>query len=233
MSRVCRVGGFRFNHLLIDNTSNVMLVDVTRPISIVNDGYKYIDVVIGLCHKSQTDRRIKQREILQQIISIKGKLFFLDEPSLYYDAELSSDIEVSETDFFTEITLHFQASACMYLEAYDDMESYTGLPIKLDVTKGSYRIFNFGNTETYPIIQVTGIVQCTIGSYSFATSSETEEVIYIDSKNMVAYSVIDNSKVSKLDKFSGKFPIVVSGENAVTVSGTGKVKILFRDTFIV
>lgn len=228
-----RIGGFRFDDVLVDNTNDIVLINAVRPLTANQEGYRQIDLTVGIYAKTAQERREKQRYLLGRLINKVGKLSFLDDYKLYYEAYINNEIQVNEGIMYTELTIPFRASANLYGMSYEEEEAETKLPIKLNTGQGNYKIYNYGNDKAIPIMQTTGNINVTIGSYAFTITAAASEVIYADTKNMVVYSVGTGGKVSKLEKFKGVFPVIEAGENNVVIGGTGRVKILFRDTYIV
>lgn len=199
----------------------------------LNNRYEdnYIDVVLGIYEADIVYRRYKQRELLQRIINVKSKLFFLDEPNLFYNAEIIDAIEVVEGEIFTELTIHFKASCYKY-----------GAEKNITLLPGANTINNAGNYNAENIIEVTALsnsdsIVIDNGVNSFTLSNVLAgETIYIDSEKMIVYKIVDGIKQSVLTRFTGQFFQILKGNNIITLSGTNfsaTVNIKFNDTYIV
>lgn len=271
-----RSGGFAFNNVTVDNTNDIFLLDVVRNATPIKTRYdfivplrdgsqtfnnrydnQYIDVVIAFYDVDIQTRRQKQRTLLSQFVDVESKLIFLDEPTLFYNAEVIDSIEVIEGEVFTEVTVHFKASHCKY-ELLDDLneiivnqmfttvDALNILVNSLEHTNISaltnISINNQGNYEASPILIVTANTNCTSVTISNATNSFTlqnlvaGEQIYIDTEKMIAYKIVNAVKESVLTRFTGQFLKIPVGENAITVNGQSfniNLSIEYRNTFIV
>jgi predicted phage tail component-like protein len=249
-TKLHRAKGFTFNNVVVNNTDNIFLLDVKRNATPIKTRYdfivpkrngsttfpnryenQYIDVVIGIYDVDIITRRTKQRTLLQNMIDVNSQLIFLDEPTLFYNAEVIDAIEVSEGEVFTEITIHFKCSFCKY-----------GTEKNITLVAGTNTITNSGNYSADAIIEVTALTNSTSivignGTYSFTLSSILAgEVIYIDSAKMIVYKIVNGVKQSVLTRFTGQFFQLSKGNNTITLSGisySATVKIKFNDTYIV
>ena len=100
-------------------------------------------------------------------------------------------------------------------------------------------VVNMGNYKTHPVIYLFGtasVVNVTINNDAFSFRN-LNGYVYIDCKNLVAYTIEDNRKKSLLTNFSGVFPCIEVGENSIKVSGTDlnldEVKLNFHNEYIV
>lgn len=271
-----RAKGFIFNNVVVNNTDNIFLLDVKRNATSIKTRYdfivpkrngsktynnryedNYIDVVIGVYKVDIEARRAKQRTLLENMIDVNSKLIFLDEPSLFYNAEVVDAIEVSEGEMFTEITIHFKASYCKY-ELLDDLndlivnnmfQSVDDLTILVNTlqwtninTLTNKTVVNNGNFEAAPIIELTANTNCTSVTISNGINSFTlqnllaGEAIYIDTEKMVVYKIAGDAKQSIMTRFTGQFITIPTGTNTITINGQSfniNISIDYRNTYIV
>jgi predicted phage tail component-like protein len=271
-----RCGGFAFNNVLVDNTNDIYLLDVVRnatPVKTrydfivpkrhgsrtINNRYEdnYIDVIIGFYDVDIEQRRIKQRALLADVININSRLIFLDEPNLFYNAEVVDAIEINETEVFTEATIHFKASFCKY-ELIGDASDYITsnanfVTDEFNVITNSLAweninaltlkpITNNGNFEASPLIEIYANTACTSvivdnGINSFTLSNLTiGETIFVDTEKMIVYKIVDNAKVSVMQRFTGQFITIPIGARTITIKGTSfniNISVNFRNTYIV
>lgn len=249
-TKLHRAKGFSFNNVVVNNTDNIFLLDVKRNATPIKTRYdfivpkrngsttfnnryenSYIDVVVGVYDIDIETRRTKQRTLLQNMIDVNSQLIFLDEPNLFYKAEVVDAIEVSEGEVFTELTIHFKASCYKY-----------GAEKNITLVAGSNTITNAGNYSADALIEVTALTNSSSiiignGTYSFTLSNVLAgEVIYIDNEKMIVYKIVNGVKQSVLTRFTGQFFQLSKGNNTITLSGisySATVKIKFNDTYIV
>ena len=191
---------------------------------------QYIDVIIGFYDVDIQTRRMKQRTLLNSFVDVESNLIFLDEPTLHYTAEVIDSIEVTESEVFTEVTIHFKASYCKY-----------GTEKNITLALGNNNIINAGNYKAETLIEVAITANSTNvivgnGVNSFTLSDLLAgETIFIDSEKMIAYKIVDNVKQSVLTRFTGQFWQLAKGTSIINLSGTftGTVKLKYKDTFIV
>lgn len=281
MAKLTRVRGFAFGTVKVDNLkfdlqNNIYLIDVKRPAAPVrtrydfvvpnrngsqtfNDRYddKYIDVVVGIHDNNIQARRTRQREFLSKIVGRKSRLVFLDEPNLYYEAEVIDGIDASEDEVFTEITIHFKCSYCMYeflgdandiiaADAdftTDELDLITNTQEWMNINTLTYKMIeNTGNEEATPFLTITANTACTSiiidnGINSFTLSNlAAGETVFIDSEKMIVYTKNGDEKVSTMTRFSGKFLKVQVGESMITISGASfniNLSFQYRNTYIV
>lgn len=211
-----------------------------------------IKVVIGF-NGTTLERQTKITNLLQQWIGKEDKLIFGDRPNLFYKARFYKSVPSKDNGTFTEITITFIASYCMY-GLYEDMRDYlvSDLTMVCDdigclVNKAlwenitgytSKQLENRGNFETKPTIVLEGTANSflmQIGNSAFSISN-LEGTTYIDCENMNVYKIENGKKVSLLTKFQGVFPIIDVGIVDVIISGTKlnlDVTVEYRDTYIV
>lgn len=271
-----RSGGFVFNNVKVDNTDNIYLLDVVKnatPTKLNNyfivpkrngsttyfNRYddNFIDVVIGVYDVNIETRRTKQRTLLKNMINVESKLIFLDESNMFYNAEIIDAIEISESEIFTELIIHFKCSFCKY-ELLDDLNDiivnnmfetvdnlivlvnsleWTNINILTNKT-----IINNGNYEATPLITLTANTNCTSVTIENGINSFTlqnliaGEIIYIDTEKMIVYKIVGGVKQSVMNRFVGQFIKIPTGTNTITIDGQSfniNLSIEYRNTYIV
>ncbi|MGL5764269.1 MAG: phage tail domain-containing protein [Sarcina sp.] len=248
-----RVGGFKFNNLTIDNTGDIVLLDVARNATPNEEEYRQINLLVGIYAKTVQERRIKQRELLTLFVNEEGKLSFNDEPTLFYFAELNGEVTVNEGVMYTEILIPMRCSQYLY-EFVGDISDYTVYNIDKDInalnesinrsmwniTSNTSKVLtNNGNAKAKPVISINGIATKIVFNFrneSFTLTGVNNEFIELDSEKMIVYTVIEGKKVSRLEKFRGQFPLIPVGESTVMISGDNmnfSLSIDFRSTYIV
>lgn len=252
-----RVGGMRFNQMLINNQDDIYLVSVERSAITEKVNGKYVDkkitCTIGIYATTVLERRTKQRELLKNIVNQKGRLVFLDDVNLFYDAEVLDEVQVVEDTVFTLLTITFTCNPIMYEFTNDLRDLFVDellMPLdELDIIVNHYywngittrtvkEITNQGNYITKPVIEIDGmaeLVTVQIGGTSFSFSNLVGN-IYIDCEKMVVYKMVDTKKVSVLPQFRGGFPYIDVGMNDVTIDGRNMnlaLTIDYRNTYIV
>ncbi|MGE4213654.1 MAG: distal tail protein Dit [Anaerotignaceae bacterium] len=217
---------------------------------------KVITVTVGIYAKSVTERRNIERNLIKNMVGIEGRLIFLDEPTLFYRAKIYSGIGRTEGDVFTEIQISFLCMPFLY-ELYDDSRDYTinqlanttveslsGLLVNKsawqNITARTVKIIvNSGNYKALPTILISGtadLVTVQIEDTAFSVAN-VNGIVYVDCDKMICYTVSGSTKTSKLTDFTGSFPIVKVGSNAVIIDGTSlnllEVTINYPNTYIV
>lgn len=275
MAVLHRAKGFLFNTIKVDNTNDIFLLDVVRNATpnktrydfivpkrngskTFNNRYddNYIDVVIGFYDVDIEQRRIKQRNLFKNMVEINSMLIFLDEPSLFYNAEVIDTIEITEDVAFTIATVHFKASFCKYELLGDANDIITNnanfVTDDFDVITNSLAweninaltlkpITNNGNFEASPIIEIYANTACTSviidnGVNSFTLNNLIlGETIFVDTEKMIVYKIVDNVKQSVMTRFTGQFITIPVGASTITIQGTSfnvNVSVDFRNTYI-
>jgi len=218
---------------------------------------KKIAVKVGIYARTVAQRRQMQRELLSGIVGRKSRLVFLDEPNLFYEANCFDAIGISEGQAATEISITFNCSYCLFEftgDATDIITADANYTVdELDIITNSqdwgtinsltYKmISNNGNYEAKTFITITANTNCTSlslnnGVNSFTLSNLVQgEVIFIDSEQMIVYKIVNNEKVSVMDRFTGKFLSVPTGESMITINGTSfdaGIVFEFKNTYIV
>lgn len=249
-----RSGGFIFNNIKIDNTNDIYLLGVEKTATPKMNVYnfvvpsrngstsyknryddKYIRVVVGLYDKDIITRRLKQRQLIGSFINVNSKLYFLDEPNLYYNAEIFDEIGITETEVFTELSIIFKCSYCLYKNNPDVIWTNTTVSTIKE-------IINEGNFEADTLFKIKANNACTNVVIANETNSFTlsnliaNDEIYVDSKNMIVYKINNlNEKVNCMTMFSGKFIKLSKGKSIISVNGTNfnvDVTLTYLDTYI-
>ncbi len=211
-----------------------------------------IKVVIGF-NGTATERQAKITNLLQQWIGKEDKLIFADRPNLFYKARFYKSVTSKDSGTFTQITVTFVASYCMY-ELYNDLRDYkvSELTMLADsigalINRATWQgitayttktIVNTGNFESKPLIEITGTAtlltfELNNVEFSIANISGT---VYIDCEEMNVYKIVNNKKVSVLPQFQGDFPVVPVGQSTVYIGGTNlnvSITVDFKNTYIV
>jgi predicted phage tail component-like protein len=272
-----RIEGFTFNNVTVDNTldEDIILIDVEKNAS-PNLTYfdfsvpfrhgsrrfdnryedRLINVTIGVYAKTAHERRQIERQFLQNIIGKEGRLFFKDEPTLFYVAKVYGEITREESNPYTILTITFIASYCAY-EKHHDLRDYTvdglsgfvvddldGILVNRQewsnvITNQVKQIENYGNFETAPIISLSGTatnIQMQIADVAFSFANLSNEQVFIDSENMIVYKIVNNKKQSVLTRFNGNYPKIPIGQSDVIITGTGlnlNITVDYKNTFIV
>lgn len=249
-----KIGGMTFCNVKISNKDgnigNYKLLEVDKPCSPNmtyhefvapkrNGSKRYenryedliIKVVIGVSGNT-IDRQTKITNLLCQWIGKEDKLIFDDRPNLFYKAKFFKSCTSDNDGVFTKLTITFIASFCMY-ELLANNSEWIG--ITANTTK---QISNQGNYKAQPIIKLSGVAtQLTLKINNEAFSiANLSGIIYIDSENMIVYTMNNNVKVSSLLQFTGVFPTIEPGVNDVVISGTAlnlSIIIDFKNTYIV
>lgn len=216
-----------------------------------------IKVTIGIKGSNIVARKTKQREVLSKLLNKDGMLSFLDEPNLFYYAKAFDAVRAKDDRLFTMLDIEFIASYCKY-EFIGDLNDYISdelniITEELDIVTNSLEwtninistyksITNAGNFEAMPVIKVTANTACesvTIdnGINSFTLTNLTiGDIIFVDTEKMIVYKIVDNAKVSVMDRFVGEFISVPAGENMITIYGSNfdiNLEVNYRNTYIV
>lgn len=275
MSGLSRIHWFSFAGVKVTNLdfnlNTPKLVSVSRPSSpkmtywefnapkrhgsrYSKNRYEDIDIKVTIgVHGTAQERQTKITNLLAQLVGKEDKLIFADRPNCFYKARFYDSVTNKDSGTFTQITITFIASFCLY-ELYDDLRDYqvNDLTMQADsigalVCKATWQritsyttktITNSGNFEAQPIIDITGmaaLLTFELNNTSFSISN-LSGTVYIDSENMNVYKVVSNQKVSVLPQWQGVFPTIPSGESTVYIGGTGlnvSITIDFKNTYIV
>ncbi len=247
------------------------LIDVSKPASPKMDYWEFnapkrhgsrysanryedldIKVTIGVNGTAQ-ERQKKITSLLSQWIGKEDKLIFADRPSCFYKARFFNACTAKDSGTFTEVTINFTASYCMY-ELYDDLRDFmvndltmTADDIGVLVCKATWQginkyttktIDNAGNFEAQPFIEVRGtatLFTLEINNTEFSIAN-LNGAVYVDAENMNVYKIVNNVKVSVLPQFQGLFPVIPPGKTSVYIGGNGlnvDVIVDFKNTYIV
>ena len=211
-----------------------------------------IKVTIGAQGTAQ-ERQSKITNLLEQWIGKEDKLIFSDRPNCFYKARFYDSVTTKDSGTFTEITINFIASFCMY-ELYDDLRDYLVNDLTMtadsigtlvcratwqDITAYTSKVItNRGNFEAQPLIEISGtatLLTLEVNNKEFSISN-LNGTVYVDTENMNVYKIVSNKKVSVLPQFQGEFPTIAPGENNVFIGGTNlnlDITIDFKNTYIV
>lgn len=211
-----------------------------------------IKITIGV-HGSAQERQIKITNLLQQWVGKEDQLIFGDRPNAFYKARFYDSCTTKDTGTFTEVTISFIASYCLY-GLYGDMRDYLVSDLTMicddigclvnralwqSITSYTVKqLENKGNFETKPIIVLDGtadLLLMQIGNEAFSISN-LNVTTYVDCENMNVYKIENDKKVSLLPQFQGVFPTIQPGIVDVIISGTNlnlDVTVDYRDTYIV
>lgn len=231
--RLSRHKGFTFGGVEVNNTNGVFLTGVSKPSTptlsrtdIVSPGmdgsrsYKNryedreISITISIYKEKIKDRREIQRTIIRGLLLKEDRLYFHDEPTLFYIGEVFDEITVAESDFFTELTVKFKCEPFIY--GLSNVLPWTGIRVPIDKP-----ITNSGNFDATPNFKIEGTatrINIAIGGYAFAIS-DVSGTIYVDVQNMTVYTIVNGKKVSVLTRFTGLFPKIPIGDSVVKISG--------------
>ena len=183
-------------------------------------GYATYDkpLLIGLTQNANIDAIIK-------FFSGKGDVTFSNEPDKYYKASIVSQIDYARLVRFKTATVVFRVQPYKY--------KLDELPVTISTSENVYNVENWGTETSKPLIRLegSGTVECRVNgnsvfSYTFP-SNDTE--VYIDSELQDAYvgSVLKNRNMV------GEFPILNSGDNEISFTGTlTSVEITARSRWI-
>lgn len=223
----------------------------------VNNRYEdmNITVVVGVIGTA-VERQAKITSLLGSWMGITGRLIFDDRPTVFYKARIFEATSAEQDGLFTKLSITFRCSFALY-ELYDDGRDYTinqlanttveslnGLLVNKSAwqnitTRAVKTIVNSGNYKALPTILISGtadLVTIRIEDTSFSVAN-VNGIVYVDCDKMICYTVSGSTKTSKLTDFTGNFPIVKVGSNAVIIDGTSlnllEVTINYPNTYIV
>lgn len=274
-SSLSRIHWFSFAGVLVTsldfNLNTPKLVSVSKPASPKMEYWEFnapkrhgsvygsnrytdneIKVVIGFNGTAQ-ERQTKITNLLSQWVGKEDKLIFSDRPNCFYKARFFDACTSKDSGTFTEVTITFIASYCLY-GLYCDMRDYlvSDLTMTCDnigciVNRALWesvtgytvkQLENKGNFEAKPIIVLDGtadLLLMQIGNETFSISN-LNVTTYVDCENMNVYKIENDKKVSLLPQFQGVFPTIQLGIIDVIISGTKlnlDVTVDYRDTYIV
>lgn len=270
-----RIGWFSFAGVKVTNLdfnlNTPKLISVSKPSSPKMDYWEFnapkrhgssysanryedltIKITIGF-YGTAEERQIKITNLLAQWVGKEDKLIFSDRPNCFYKARFYDSCTSKDSGTFTEVTITFIASYCLY-GLYGDMRDYlvSNLTMICDdigclVNRALWenitgytakQLENKGNFESKPLIELNGtadsvVMQICNEAFSISNLSVTT---YIDCENMNVYKIDNDKKVSLLPQFQGVFPTIQPGIVDVIISGTNlnlDVTVDYRDTYIV
>jgi phage-related protein len=183
-------------------------------------GYATYDkpLLIGLTQNANIDAIIK-------FFSGKGDVTFSNEPDKYYKASIVNQVDYARLVRFKTATVTFRVQPFKY--------KLDELPVTISTSENVYNVENWGTETSKPLIRLegSGTVECRVNgnsafSYTFP-SNDTE--VYIDSELQDAYV----GPVLKNRNMVGEFPILNSGDNEISFTGTlTSVEITARSRWI-
>lgn len=227
--------GFKMNELTVDNknANNIYLLDVVEkatPNKVLYEDddlgdeidtgkheKKLISLTVGINENSFMARTELLAKILNNVTR-EGRLYFIDDPERYYDAKVLNEIDKVFNAPFLELSIPLRCSSYLYRDAPKTQ------------LVGTVKVVNEGNVKAETLLEVTATGNTvTIGAQSISGFTGT---MYIDSKDMVAYTIVNGIKQNALQYVNGDvFLTLLPGENSVTTSG-GTVKISYRHTYL-
>lgn len=222
------IGGFSFCGKEITNKKlDILLLDVERdalPNLSNPQGKRTISVTLGVYGKTAIERKQKIRLLLQEWIKQKGSLIFNDDAGLFFEAKLMENVPVTDLNSHMDgITLIFEASRELFSLEEKVLEGTT------ITTK------NEGNIEADVLFKCTTNCTVSCNGTSFTIKNVTSPV-YIDSKRMVVYTLVDGKEVNKAMDYTCDSPeyfIHLPKDIQVTITSTASIEVRYRDTYIV
>lgn len=223
----------------------------------INNKYQDIDIKVTIgVHGTAQERQSKITNLLQQWIDKEDQLIFADRPECFYKARFFDSCTTKDSGTFTEVTISFIASYCLYglYGLYGDMRDYlvSDLTMISDdmgclVNKALWesvtgytvkQLENKGNYQSKPTIVLEGtadLLLMQIGNTELSIAN-IDTTTYVDCENLTVYKVVNDTKVSLLPKFQGAFPSIEPGVVDVIISGTNlnlDITVEYRDIYIV
>lgn len=172
-----------------------------------------------------TARRSTMREITPHLIE-GGKLIINPENDIYWKVRVLGDDNITFNYSYDELEILFDAEPTAYsvidgsVYTWEDADISWGLAdLRWDgedlvdtFDSGTHTLYNRGNYEALPVIDVAGAGTVTIGAYSFTVT----EAVTVDCARFVVYS----GSTNKMTAFSGDFPVIAPGANTLTTDVT-------------
>ena len=144
----------------------------------------------------------------------KGKVIFSNEPDKVYDVLADDKVDYKRLVKFRQATVKFHVQPFKYL--VDEA------PFILNVTnQSSFKVSNQGYVDSKPVITLygSGEITLSINESSVFTINIDDEYVVIDSLNQEAYKGL----ILKNRQMNGQFPILKSGINIISWTGTGNI----------
>ena len=199
------------------------------------------------------ERQTKITNLLSQWVGNESQLIFADRPDCFYKARFYDSCITKDSGTFTEVTITFIASYCLY-ELYGDLRDIVVNDLTMvvdnmgalvnratwsDITAYTTKqIVNNGNFESQPLIELTGtatLITLEINNKEFSITNLNGSV-FIDCESMNVYKMSGDTKISVLPQFQGLFPVIPPGESTVYIGGSNlniDVIVDFKNTYIV
>lgn len=202
---------------------------------VFEDGYDNIQIELAcvIIGSKVLDRRKQARAAAAWLANTGILIFDYEQDMQYRVVKVTNDIASAMVGTADEFTIVFEC------EPYQEQSFYTdaipwedaaiawkyanfpweGYPRTFEVSAGSsIDVTNAGTYKALPVVVLTGVATTvTIGGFTFNNLNGT---VYIDSKNMLVYSLSGSTKVNRLADFSGDFPVLDPGTNTLAISGT-------------
>lgn len=225
---ISTIGGFNFLGKHVKNDKlDILLISVDRdatPDLSNTQAKRLITVNLGIYGKTAIERKQKLRTLLQDWIGRKGPLIFKDDEVLFFEAKLVDKTPVTDLNARMDgITLIFECDRNMY--------SIT----EKTLTGSNIATRNNGNYEADTLFKCTSNCIVTFGSIRFTLTNVTTPV-YVDSKRMVVYTIVNGQEVNKALDYTCNSPeyfIRIPHGRPVTITSTASIELKYRDTFIV
>ena len=245
-------------------TSNIPLLPQMRTqeetvlgrdgVFIYENGYNNKTIELN-CSFIGADTIHQRRQVLRRVASWlrkEGELVFDNEPDKYYKGKIYNQIDLALFASYDEFTLIFNSEPFAY-SRWDNQELLQNMQgIEVDgkfipymqtkftsiSSNQTVTLSNLGNYEVSPVIELKGTADSVIissGDKTFSISSITGDT-YIDCNNLIAYEVVADNKVNKLNDFEGEFIEFEEGLNEVSIEGTNlnldSVHFIYRNRYL-
>jgi len=190
---------------------------------------------------NERDLRVKARKIAAWLNPTKGvrRLILDTEPDKFYQARVSSNIDVEQVAAQGRFQISFTAPDPYAYALDDEVFSYT--------KAGAYTFERDGTVVSYPKIEIRGtntkgqgVIRVALNGkgIGFVGSLSSSELLVIDSNSLTAYIEYGSQRVSAINDIdSVDFPVTKPGENEVSIVLTGvaaitEVKIYCRTRWL-
>lgn len=186
---------------------------------------KRITAVFHVYAKSRQEKRQKINQLVKGWVGNEpGKLIIGDDPDVFHVARVLDEIQESESDGNTIVTVTFLASPTK--------QSLVEITHTIAPATSSKVIEYVGDYKVLPIVEFagTGTVGISVNGSSFSVVL-VNETVFVDCKELTVHNA---SYVNKIDKFTGNFIELHEGANTVMITGNTTVttKIRYRNTFL-
>lgn len=225
---------------------------------VAHKGYnnKQVTVTIAIFGGNSRDINYKTGVLLNKIgINKEVRLIIGDSPHKYYRARIIDQCDYKDMNGLFCIEITFECSFCKYgltgdlrdtnvEDATYEVESDTDITVNKcsisDINATTTKtIVNSGQFEALPEIVITGAassVSISDGTREIKVLNISDEVIYLDCENMVAYTQLNSTKTSVLQRVTGNFIKLDVGNNTIVITVTGgsvDVQINYRNTYLI